>query len=223
MNKVYALLASTGLLLSCAVSWSQEVKTEEKSVSFNNGSHNAIVVTIPYAKKDVVEKELKSEMKNWGGNFESTKGEYIAMQTTMKAMGEKHFDGYAKIIESGDVIQVAFAVDLGGAYLSSSQHSAQFKVIKEKAQKFGATAATAGVDAELALEAKLLKDMEKEKSDLEKSIESSKKDIEDYKKKIEAAEQSIKDNEANLAKKGEEISTQTGKIADVEKKKKAIK
>ncbi len=223
MNKAYALLASSCFMLACAFSWSQEVKTEEKSVSFNNGSHNAVVVTIPYAKKDVVEKELKSEMKNWGGNFESTKGEYLAMQTTMKAMGEKHFDGYAKVIESGDVIQVAFAVDLGGAYLSSSQHSAQFKVIKEKAQKFGTTAAMAGVDAELAVEAKLLKDMEKEKSDIEKSIESSKKDIEDYKKKIEEAEQSIKDNESALSKKGEEITTQTGKIADVEKKKKAIK
>lgn len=223
MTKAFSLLASAGFVFLSAVSWSQEVKTEEKSVSFNNGSHNAVVVTIPYAKKDVVEKELKGEMKDWGGNFESSKGEYMAMQTTMKAMGEKHFDGYAKVIESGDVIQVAFAVDLGGAYLSSSQHAAQFKVIKEKAQKFGTKAATAGVDEELALEAKLLKDMEKQKSDLEKSIEDSKKDIEDYKKKIEEAEQSIKDNESNLSKKGEEISTQTTKIADVEKKKKAIK
>lgn len=223
MKNLFSLLITAGIVVSSAVSWSQEVKIEEKSVSFNNGSHNAIVVTIPYANKDVVEKELKNEMKDWGGNFESSKGEYKALQTTMKAMGDKHFDGYAKMIESGDVIQVAFAVDLGGAYLSSGEHSAQYKIIKERAQKFGLKAANEGVAAELAVEAKLLKDMEKEKSDLEKSIEDSKKDIEDYKKKIEEAEQRIKDNESALSKKGEEISTQTGKIADVEKKKKGIK
>jgi peptidoglycan hydrolase CwlO-like protein len=223
MKNIYSLMGTIAASAIVSFSFAQEVKLDEKSVSFNNGSHNAIVVTIPYATKDVVEKELKSEMKDWGGKFESTKGEYIAMQTTMKAMGEKHFDGYAKIIESGDVIQVAFAVDLGGAYLSSSEHGAQYKVIKERAQKFGVKAANEGVAIELAAEAKILKDMEKEKSDLEKSIESSKKDIEDYKQKIAEAEQKIKDNEAALGKNGENITTQTGKIAEVEKKKKTIK
>lgn len=221
--KTISLIATCATTTFFSLGFAQEVKTDEKSVSFNNGSHNAIVVTIPYASKDVVDKELKSEMKDWGGKFESSKGEYMAMQTTMKAMGDKHFDGYAKVIENGDQIQVAFAVDLGGAYLNSSEHSAQFKVIKEKAQKFGLKAANEGVAVELALEAKVLKDMEKEKSDLEKSIESSKKDIEDYKKKITEAEQKIKDNESALSKKSEEISTQNGKISDVEKKKKAIK
>lgn len=223
MTKVFSFIGSFGVAMACTFSWSQEVKTDEKSVSFNNGSHNAIVVTIPYAQKDVVEKELKGEMKDWGGNFESGKGEYMALQTTMKSMGDKHFDGYAKIIESGDAIQVAFAIDLGGAYLSSSDHGAQFKVMKEKAQKFGIKAAHEGVAAELAAEGKVLKDMEKDKSDLEKSIEGSKKDIEDYKKKITDAEQKIKDNESALTKKGDEISTQNTKIADVEKKKKSIK
>jgi len=223
MNNIYSLMGSIAASAIVSFSFAQEVKIEEKSVSFNSGSHNAIVVTIPYASKDVVEKELKSEMKDWGGKFESTKGEYIAMQTTMKAMGDKHFDGYAKVIESGDVVQVAFAVDLGGAYLSSSEHGAQYKVIKDKAQKFGLKAADEGVALELAAEAKILKEMEKEKSDLEKSIESSKKDIEDYKKKIAEAEQKIKDNESALGTKTSDISKQTTKVGDVEKKKKAIK
>ncbi len=214
------------LIAALAVSsfgFSQEVKTTEKSISFANGSHNAVVVSIPYAKKEQVEKALRSEMKDWGGKFSSDKGEYSASQTSMKAMGDKMFDGYAKIIESGDNIEVAFAVDLGGAYMTSSQHSAQFKYIQEKAKKFAVSAASSAVDDELAVEAKLLKEMEKNKSDLEKSIESDKNDIEDYKKKIADAEQRIKDNESALAKKGEEISTQTTKIGDVEKKKKSIK
>lgn len=215
------VLAAT--FFTAIFSFAQDIKVSEESVSFNNGSHNAVVVTVPYANRDVVEKELKSEMKDWGGKYSSTKGEHQAIQTTMKAMGDKHFDGYAKVIESGDQIKVAFAVDLGGAYLDSRQHSAQYKVIQEKAKKFAARAAEAGVENELAAEAKILKEMEKEKSDLEKSIEKSKSDIEDYKKRIAEEEQRIKDNEAALGKKGEEITTQTSKIADVEKKKKNIR
>lgn len=205
------------------LSFAQEVKSSERSVSFANGSHNAVVVSVPFAKKDQVEKALKSEMKDWGGKFSSDKGEFMASQTSMKAMGDKMFDGYAKIIESGDNIEVAFAVDLGGAYMTSSQHGSQFKYIQEKAKKFAVSAASSAVDDELAVEAKVLKELEKNKSDLEKSIESDKKSIEDYKKKIADAEQRIKDNESALSKKGDEISTQTSKIGDVEKKKKSIK
>lgn len=210
-------------LFTAVFSFAQEVKVSEENISFNNGSHNAIVVTIPYANRDVVEKELKSEMKDWGGKYSNGKGEHQAMQASMKAMGDKYFDGYAKVIESGDQIKVAFAVDLGGAYLDSRQHGAQYKVIQEKAKKFAARTAESGVELELAAEAKILKEMEKDKSDLEKSIEKSKSDIEDYKKRIAEEEQRIKDNEAALSKKGEEITTQTGKIADVEKKKKNIR
>ncbi|MES2556893.1 MAG: hypothetical protein V4604_12125 [Bacteroidota bacterium] len=215
------LLAVT--LVTAVFSFAQEVKTSEESVSFANGSHNAIVVTIPFANKDVVERELKSEMKDWGGKHSSSRGEHTASQATMKSMGKKPFDGYARIIENGEVIKVAFAVDLGGAYMDSRQHSSQYKAIQERAKKFATKTATAGVDNELEAEQKILKDMEKDKADMEKSIENSKKDIEDYKKRIEEAEQKIKDNESGVVKKGEEISTQTTKIGDVEKKKKSIR
>ena len=37
----------------------QEVKTSNDKVSFSHGSFDAIVVTIPYGNKDVIEKELE--------------------------------------------------------------------------------------------------------------------------------------------------------------------
>src|SRR4051812_8275370 len=99
--------------------YAQEVKTNEENVSFTNGSHNAIVVTIPYGNKDIVEKALKSEMKDWGGKFNSSKGELQTTGSSSKAMGDKPYDGYAKIVsDNADEVKVAFAVDLGGAYLS---------------------------------------------------------------------------------------------------------
>src|SRR4051794_33398202 len=123
----------------------QEVKTSNDKVSFSHGSFDAIVVTIPHANKEVVEKELKSEMKDWGGKYNSSKGEYTAKEAKMKAMGDKYFDGYAKIIESGTEIKVAFAVDLGGAYLNSREHGSQHKEIENRAKKFGQSAAKESV------------------------------------------------------------------------------
>jgi len=220
-------MKSISLLAAMAVTtffYAQEVKTSEESVSFLNGSHNAIVVTIPYGNKEIVEKELKSEMKDWGGKYNSSKGEMQTVGSSSKAMGDKSYDGYAKIISDNDKeIKVAFAVDLGGAYLDSKDHGSQFKAIETRIKKFGAKAAHESIDAELAAEGKVLKELQGNKSDLEKSIENSKKDIEDYKKKIVEAEQKIKDNEAAVVKKGEEIGTQTTKIGTVQDKKKSIK
>lgn len=202
---------------------SQEVKTSNEKVSFSHGSFDAIVVTIPYANKEVVEKELKSEMKDWGGKYNSSKGEYTAKEAKMKAMGDKYFDGYAKIIESGSEIKVAFAVDLGGAYLNHREHGSQHHEIENRAKKFGQTASRESVNGMIELETKALKKLTGEKEDLLKDIEDSKKDIENYKKKIAEEEQKIKDNEAAAQKKEGEIGTQTTKLGEVEGLLKKIK
>ncbi len=213
-----------GAILISSFGFTQDIKTNEENVSFQSGSHSAIVVTIPYGNKDVVEKELRSELKDWGGKYNSSKGEYSAMQASMKSMGDKYFDGYAKILNADEkTIQVAFAVDLGGAYMNKSEHGSQYKAIEEKVKKFALRAATESIDGELAVEAKILRELEKDKSESEKNISNAKSDIEDYKKRISEAEQKIKDNESAVSKKTSEIGVQSSKIADIEKKKKGIK
>lgn len=201
----------------------QEVKTSNDKVSFSHGSFDAIVVNIPYGNKDVIEKELKSEMKDWGGKYNSSKGEYTAKEAKMKGMGDKYFDGYAKIIESGSDIKVAFAVDLGGAYMNHSEHKDQHNVIESRAKKFGQNASKESVNGMIEAETKTLKKLTGEKEDMLKEIEDSKKDIENYKKKISEEEQSIKDNEAASKKKEEEIGAQTTKLTETQGLLKKIK
>jgi molecular chaperone DnaK (HSP70) len=219
--KQVTLFIATTLLATWAVG--QEVKTSNEKVSFSHGSFDAIVVSIPYANKDVVEKELKSEMKDWGGKYNSSKDEYTAKQAKMKAMGDKYFDGYAKIIESGSDIKVAFAVDLGGAYLNHREHGEQHKAIENRVKKFGQTASKESINGMIEVETKTLKKLNGEKEDLLKDIDDSKKDIENYKKKIADAEQKIKEDESATQKKEGEISTQTTKLEEVQGLLKKIK
>ena len=209
------------ILLIAAISFNSfaqnEVKVTEESISYSVGSKNSIVVTIPYGDQEVVEKELKNEMKDWGGKYSSSKGEAQTLQSSVKKMFErKTFDSYAKVIKTDDGIKVAVAVDLGGAFMTSSQHSAQFAEMKERLQKFAVTAAKASIKENMKAEEKILSSFEKEEKSLEKDKEGHLKDIEDYKKKIADSQKKIEDNVILQTKKKEQIKDQSKKIKDLE-------
>lgn len=201
-----------------AFSFGQNIKATNEKISFSQGTQDAIVVNIPYGTKEIIEKELKSEMKDWGGKYDSNKDEFMSKGAKMKAMGDKYFDGYAKIIQKGDEMAVAFAVDLGGAYMNSSDHKEQYKVIEARALKFAKKASSESVEEEIDAETKILSGLEKEQKGLEKDIESSKSDIENYKKKIKEEEDSIEKNTDALGKKKEEVDKQAAKIAEIKKR-----
>lgn len=209
------------ILLITAISFGtfaqNEVKVTEESISYSVGSKNSIVVTIPYGDQEVVEKELKNEMKDWGGKYSSSKGEAQTLQSSVKKMFErKTFDSYAKVIKTDDGIKVAVAVDLGGAFMTSSQHSAQFAEMKERLQKFAVTAAKESIKENMKAEEKILSNFEKEEKSLEKEKDSHLKDIEDYKKKIADSQKKIEDNVVLQTKKKEQIKDQSKKIKDLE-------
>ena len=213
------------LLISITfLSQSQEIKTEERSTAFSTGSKNAILVTIPNVTSDFMEKEIKDEMKNWGGKFSSSKGEFTIIQGQTKEIGEKMFDGYAKIVSSKDgIVVVAFAFDLGGAYLSSIQHKEQYTAINARIKAFAVKVAKDATQEELDEQQKILKSRQKEQEDLEKEKASLDQDIVDYTKKIEDAKKKIEQNKQSQEKKKEEIKVQTSKVEEVSKKLGAIK
>lgn len=216
MKHTITLLFSVLYLL---VFGQNEVRINEEHVSYSLGSKNSIVVNIPFANMDILEKELKSELKDWGGKYNSSKDEFTASQASFKAMGDKPFDVIAKIIKSGETVKVAFAIDLGGAYLTSNQHQEQFNVMKDKIKAFAIKTAKECVAEELKNEGKILSNLEKEEKELEKDKENLLKSIDDYRKKIAEAEKKIEENVSNQSKKKVEIARQTEKLKEVEKKK----
>ncbi len=211
----------TGLftLVGFALFAQNTVSVSEENNNFSVGSKNSIVVNIPYGNLDVVEKALKSELKDWDGKYNSSKGEFTSMQAKLKVMGDKPFDAYAKIITSGDVIKVAVAIDLGGAFMNSNQHGAQFNEMREVIRKFALETAKECVEEDLKVESKKLENFEKDQKDLEKEKENLLNSIDDYRKKISEAEKKIEENMTNQSNKKTEISTQAQKVKEIEKKK----
>lgn len=220
-----------GALLAVAVAHAQiSIKVTEANESFNNGSHNALLVTVYEQDAKEVEKLLKKELKDMGGKVQ-VKKEIFADDCETKAMGENTFDVYAKVTpgKNGEV-EVAVAVDLGGAYLNSRDHTERYKVMEGILHKFGVNATRDAIGSELKDQEKVLSDLEKEQKDLEKdkdrlekSIEDNEKRIEEAKKAIEQAKKDIEQNKADQEMKKSAIADQQGKVADVQKKMDAVK
>ena len=211
-------------LLSVSSIFSQTVLIEESNASFSTGSKNAIIVTIPYSTVDFVEKKIKDELKSWGGKSNSSKGEFTTTQSQTKELGEKLFDGIAKILDAKDGnIKVAFAFDLGGAFLTSSSHRDQYNAISNKLKLFAINTSKESVSDDLKNQEKTLKEHQKNSESLEKDKLSLESNIVDYKKKIEEALAKIEQNKVDQAKKKEEIKAQEAVVNEVNKKLGAIK
>ena len=161
----------------------------------------------------------------------SSKKELFADDCELKDMGDNTFDVYAKVTpgKEGEV-EVAMAVDLGGAYLNSRDHAEQYKVMEGMLHEFGVSATKAAIGNEMKAAEKVWegyekeqKDLEKDKERLEKSIEDNEKRIEDAKKEIEQAKKDIEQNKGDQEMKKASIKEQQGRVADVQKKMDAVK
>ena len=213
---------TTMLLALFTLSAIGQVTVEEKKVNVE-GSKNGFYISIPYGNQKQIEKELKDELKSWKGKF-SNKNFIFVDDCKLKEMGSNTFDVYAKVEENPDGgAFVSLAIDLGGAYLNSGEHSAQTKVINARLHKFGVSAAKSVVDEEIKAEEKALKEREKELEDLEKEQEKLEKEIEDFKKKITDNEKAIEESKKSQDSKKGEIDDQKKKVEAVTKKKEAVK
>ena len=211
---LFALIASFTL--------SAQVKVEERNVNID-GSKNGFYITIPFGTDKQAENALKDELKDWKGKYQ-TKGYIFVDDCSLKDMGDNTFDVYAKVEGNPDGgAFVSIAIDLGGAFLNSGEHGAQFKYVQGRLQSFAVKAAKSAVDDEIKAEEDILKTKQKELSDLESDQAKKEKEIEDYKKKIEENEKAIEESKKNQETKKGEIKEQESKVQEVVKKKESIK
>ena len=193
-----------------------KINVSEKSENLGGANHNAFSVMIYELDAKEVEKAWKKEM--FGDDANTSE------------MGENNFDLYAKAIESDKGVELCVSIDLGGAFLSSSQHSSQAKYIKDLMYKFAVEETKEGVQGIIKAEEKIQdglekqqKDLEKGKEKLERDIEAYKKAIEDAKKAIEQAKKDIEQNGKDQIEKQKEIVIQLKVVEDVVAKEKAVK
>lgn len=200
-----------------------QVDIKETNVNIDGGK-NGFEINIPYADTKSIEKELKDLMKSWKGNFSEKKGVMKSDDCKNKKMGENTFDAYAKVEADGEEgVKAYVAIDLGGAYMSSSEHGSQFKIIEADLKEWAIKSAKNFVGEIVKEQEKILKEKQKELEDLEKEQKKKEAEIEDYKKKIEENEKAVEESKKGQEEKKTEIKEQEGVVQEALKKQEGIK
>lgn len=216
MKKILtSTLAIAGLLMNA-----QEIKVKSGNEKFSSGSHDCLKTTIYYATKDDVMDKWKSKLNDFKDEKVKRSGnEIFGDNILIKDWGNNTVDIYSIFEEDKDkkTVEMSVAVDLGGAYLNSSDKSKQ-NYIEKLMKDFAVKLSKDAVEDEKKLAEKSLDKLEGEQKELESDKKKLADDIEDYKKKISKAENDIKDNEDKQGKKKSEVEAQKKVVDEVKKK-----
>jgi hypothetical protein len=202
------VFTSVFLFTSIVFYGQSKVEVKEQIEDIGGGSHNALVVKIYQCKDEDVLKEWKSIMKGYDAKV-SNKKEMFADNAKIKDMSDNTVDVYARA-ESTAEGDVNFIVgfDLGGAYLSSTQHPREYKEAKRIVYNMAKDLSETGLKEKVKTEEKILLGLQKQKEYTAKENETLTHDIESYKEKVSKAEEKIKANQEAIKQKEKEIADQ---------------
>ena len=189
----------------------------ESSYSFSK--FTMVSVTIYETSSHDIEKEWKKLMKDWHGKVDE-KARVFANNATLKSMGENSFDTYAFCTKRDNSVLFIAAVDLGGAFLSSSQHKEQAAIFKKELLSFAKKVSQNSLDLKIKDAKHVEHQLEKEYNHLVKKEEKLENDISNWEKSIQKAKDDIKTNIKEQEKKKQEVVEQTKVVQELDKEEK---
>lgn len=196
------------------------IQITESNEPIGAGNNNALIVIIYETDLDKVESEWKSRVKDF--NTEKTnlsKHTLFGDNATIKEMGNNTVDIYTNFSEKKEdrSVRMAVAFDLGGAYLSSSQHKDKYEVAKKILYDFAVKLTKEGVSEQLKLANKSLEKLTDKQQDLEKGKKNMEEKIVENKELIKKAEEEIKKNEEMIKQNAKDQDEQK-KLIEAQKK-----
>lgn len=212
------------IILVSLASWSvaQKIRVYESRVDIGGGTHNALVVPIYGVDAKTVEKEWKSEMKDYGAKVSSEKGGLFGDNAVIKEMGDNTVDMHARVDDKKDEVDLIVAFDLGGAYLNSSDHPDKYKIASKIMHDFAVKLTTNAIDYQLKVQQKALDKLNSQEKDLVKENKNLNDQIVEYQNKIKKNQDAIEKNKNDQAEKQKEIAQQQQVVDDIAKKAKAV-
>jgi len=225
MKKILTLT----IVLSFTVwGFAQKIKIKESRESIGPGSNNALVVTLYSVDPEIAAEAFRSYMKPYGGKRGEKDGGIFIDHALIKDMGNNTIDVYGKAQGAKGDKEIKFVVgfDLGGAFLNSSDHKAQYSVAEKIVKEFALKATKDAIEAQLKAAQKVQGKLENELKDLEKENKNLTGNMEDYKAKIKKAEEEIISNKDKIKKAEGDIltnkSNQDKKKPEIEAQKKIV-
>ncbi|HTA61820.1 MAG TPA: hypothetical protein VK835_05165 [Bacteroidia bacterium] len=206
--------------------FAQDIKVRESNESFSNGGHNSLSVTLYVTDANMVEKEWKSKMKDFGYDKSSEKSnEYFFDNVVMKELGNNTLDVFSKVTQqkSEKTVTLTAAFDLGGAYLSSSEHKDKFEYVKKMMHDFAVKISKEELDDQIKAAGKVLSNIQDKQAGLEKDNKGLADDITNYNSKIKKANEQIEQNKKDIETKKGEVAAQQKVVEGIKAKKESVK
>jgi hypothetical protein len=213
MKKLIVLLP---IVFSLYVS-AQKIEVKEDKEDLGGGKNPVLTVVIPEADESDVEKAWKSLMKEYNAKVSSKDG-IFADNAAITDISANTVDVYASTKKQDDGIKLMVAIDLGGAFISESTHSVEYKAAEKIIEKFATDMAKKAVAKKLEDAKDKQKELEDNLASLVKKKEKLEKEIEDYKKKIANDEEDIVTNKSDQEKAAKLIEEQKKAVDVIQKK-----
>lgn len=212
--KVFFSLVASFLLFT---GWVSAQDAIERNTSMSLGPQNSFYIEIPGADAKLAQKTFYEFVKEYGKIKENSKArEHFMMATKIPVInGVSPVDLYAKF-EDGKGLATAYVwVDLGGAFVNSTDHPKQAQAIRQFMYDYFITVRKKVVTEELKVEEKKYESLAKDLKKLKDKNDDYHKDIEKAKQKIAEAETNIQKNQTDQDNKSKEIDTQKEVINQV--------
>ena len=108
-----------------------QFRVSESDFQFSKASHHGFSVHIYESNIHDIEKSWKKMMKGWGAKEMKKNMSFLLIMPSFKKMGDNVFDTYAICNEKANYIEFVTAVNLGGAFLNSNDHSEKTSIYKK--------------------------------------------------------------------------------------------
>ena len=200
-----------------------QFRVSESDFQFSKASHHGFSVHIYESNIHDIEKSWKKMMKGWGAKVDEKKHEFFSDNASFKKMGDNVFDTYAICNEKANYIEFVTAVDLGGAFLNSNDHSEKTSIYKEQLLSFAKQTTLSALEEKAKIEENNAHRLDKELNQLIKDENKLENDIESWKKSIIEAEKEVESKQNDQELKKVEIQQQEKKVNTLKDKLKSIK
>lgn len=202
----------------------QKITTKETSGKFNKETHNSIITYVYHSNVKSVEKELKSLLKEYKGKISSKKGVIFGDNLLITSISNNTIDAFATVEEGADgEVAVTVAFDLGGAFLASSSHVAEFDRASQIIREFALGITEKAYAEFLEDEEKLLDRAQKEYDKTVDNKDGLIKDNEEMARQIEENEAEVEGLTKTIEEKGTALKEQQKAFEDLKNEASKIK
>lgn len=211
--KKQTILPVLFLLLIGQFGYSQII---ERSAKMSQGVQNALVLDIPDTEAKLVGRLWQNYMKDFYDNkpkYDRKSNEWFSDDAKIVAIGKGNsIDVHTNVKEAGDGTALTMWINLGGAYLSSSEHPDRYTEAEKMLMRFALEVARETTRMEMESEEKELKKMESELRKLKVANDR-------YHKEIARAEEAIQKAKENIA---QNLVDQENMVSKIENQGKVI-